>query len=167
MHTMVYPMPIVAAAERQAAGPAATLARRYSDWNYGWQADIALRYVPVAKYAGPPRLPRSSETSEVGRMCRQTSEVSEDLGGRGVILDVGCGSKGGVTSYLPLRTVGVDLAFNVGRIRRHPAVTPVVGSGLALPARRRQRRRGPVHGYARAPVVHPSGAGWWLSSSVS
>ncbi len=85
----------------------------YSDWNYGWQADIALRYVPVAN-ALTSRPRRSSETSEV-------------------FLDVGCGSKGGVTSYVPVRTVGVDLAFNVGRIRRHPAVTPVVGSGLALP----------------------------------
>ena len=97
--------------------PLRRLARGYSDWNYGWQADIALRYVPVADALAsrPPSRPRrSSETSEV-------------------FLDVGCGSKGGVTSYVPVRTVGVDLAFNVGRIRRHPAVTPVVGSGLALP----------------------------------
>jgi len=97
--------------------PLRRLARRYSDWNYGWQADIALRYVPVADaltYRPPSRPRRSSETSEV-------------------FLDVGCGSKGGVTSYLPVRTVGVDLAFNVGRIRRHPAVTPVIASGLALP----------------------------------
>ncbi len=89
--------------------PLRRLARWYSDWNYGWQADIALRYVPVAN-ALTSRPQRSRKTSEV-------------------FLDVGCGSKGGVTSYVPVRTVGVDLAFNVGRIRRHPAVTPVIGLG--------------------------------------
>ena len=93
--------------------PLRRLARWYSDWNYSWQADIALRYVPVADALGQ-RPSRSRKTSEV-------------------FLDVGCGSKGGVTSYVPMRTIGVDLAFNVGRIRRHPAVTPVVGSGLTLP----------------------------------
>jgi SAM-dependent methyltransferase len=102
---------------RKLPAPLRRLARRYSDWNYGWQADIALRYVPVedALRARPPK-------------SRKTSQVCDE-----VVLDVGCGSKGGVTSYLPLRTLGVDLAFNVGRIRRHPAVTPVVGSGMALP----------------------------------
>jgi len=93
--------------------PLRRLARRYSDWNYSWQTDIALRYVQVEEVLSS-RPPKSSETSEV-------------------VLDVGCGSKGGVTSYVPLRTVGVDLAFSVDRIRRHPAVTPVIGSGLALP----------------------------------
>ena len=55
------------------------------------------------------------------------------LGNWGRILDVGCGSKGGLASYVPVSTVGLDLWFNVGRIRSHPRVTPVVGSGLALP----------------------------------
>lgn len=96
--------------------PLRCLAQRYSDWNFGWQADIALRYVPVAD-ALCTRLPGPSESSEEST----------------VILDVGCGSKGGVTSYLPVRTMGIDLAFNVGRLRRHPAVVPVLGSGLALP----------------------------------
>lgn len=108
---------------RNLPAPLRRLARRYSDWNFGWQADIALRYVPVAD-ALSRRLPRFSETSEVEREAERIA---------GVVLDVGCGSKGGVTSYVPVRTVGVDLAFNVGRIRRHPAVTPVLGSGLALP----------------------------------
>lgn len=101
--------------------PLQRLARRYSDWNYSWQADIALRYVPVEN-ALQNRPPRSQKTAKVWK------EATED-----VILDVGCGSKGGVTSYLPLRTIGIDLSFNVGRMRRHLAVTPVVGSGLALP----------------------------------
>ena len=92
-------------------GPARRLARRYADWNWGWRADIALRYVPV-----------EAALRRVGWPA-----------GRARILDVGCGSKGGLTSYAPVRTVGVDLSFNVGRIRRHPRVTPVVGSGLALP----------------------------------
>ena len=92
-------------------GPLRGLARRYSDWNYGWQVDIALRYVPV-----------------------EAALAAEGwLAGQPLILDVGCGSKGGVTSYVPVRTVGVDLSFNETRIRRHPAVTPVVGSALRLP----------------------------------
>lgn len=96
---------------RRLPGPLRRLARRYSDWNYGWQVDIALRYVPVA-----------TALAEGGW-----------LGGRATILDVGCGSKGGVTSYVPVRTLGLDLSFNEERIRRHPAVTPVVGSALRLP----------------------------------
>lgn len=96
---------------RRLPGPLRGLARRYSDWNYGWQVDIALRYVPV-----------------------EDALAAEGwLAGKPLILDVGCGSKGGVTSYVPVRTVGVDLSFNVARIRRHPAVTPVVGSALQLP----------------------------------
>ena len=92
-------------------GPLRSLARRYSDWNYGWQVDIALRYIPVA-----------AVLAEEGW-----------LHGNALILDVGCGSKGGVTSYVPVTTVGVDLSFNEARVRRHPAVTPVVGSALRLP----------------------------------
>ncbi|MEZ4769881.1 MAG: class I SAM-dependent methyltransferase [Caldilineales bacterium] len=96
---------------RRLPGPLRRLARRYSDWNYAWQVDIALRYVPVE------------------------AALSADgwLTGKARVLDVGCGSKGGVTSYVPVRTVGVDLSFNEARIRRHPAVTPVVGSALRLP----------------------------------
>ena len=91
--------------------PLRQAARRYSDWNFGWQADIALRYEPVATvWRAAGLLERSP-----------------------LILDVGCGSKGGVTSYVPVRTVGIDLSFNEARVRRHPAVTPVVGSALALP----------------------------------
>ncbi|MCB0240850.1 MAG: hypothetical protein KDH08_19925, partial [Anaerolineae bacterium] len=78
-------------------GPLRGLARRYSDWNYGWQLDIALRYVPVAAALAEEGWLRSNA----------------------VILDVGCGSKGGVTSYVPVRTVGVDLSFNEARVRRH------------------------------------------------
>lgn len=96
---------------RRLPGPLRGLARRYSDWNYAWQVDIALRYVPV-----------EAALAEAGW-----------LRGAGLILDVGCGSKGGVTSYVPVRTVGVDLSFNEARVRRHPAVTPVVGSALRLP----------------------------------
>ena len=92
-------------------GPLRGLARRYSDWNYGWQLDIALRYVPVAAALAEEGWLRSNA----------------------VILDVGCGSKGGVTSYVPVRTVGVDLSFNEARVRRHLGVTPVVGSALQLP----------------------------------
>lgn len=96
---------------RRLPGPLRRLARRYSDWNYGWQVDIALRYVPVA-----------AALREGGW-----------LAGRPLILDVGCGSKGGVTSYVPVRTVGVDLSFNEARLRRHRAVTPLIGSALRLP----------------------------------
>jgi len=87
------------------------LARRYSDWNWGWRVDIALRYVPVER-----ALAGAGLLSADARM-----------------LDVGCGSKGGLTSYVPARTIGVDLHFNLGRVRRHERVTPLVGSGLALP----------------------------------
>lgn len=96
---------------RRLPGPLRGLARRYSDWNFSWQVDIALRYVPVA-----------AALAEEGW-----------LSGNALILDVGCGSKGGVTSYVPVTTVGVDLSFNEARVRRHPAVTPVVGSALRLP----------------------------------
>jgi SAM-dependent methyltransferase len=93
-------------------GPLRRLARRYADWNTGWHADIALRYVPV----------------------EAALRAAGILGREGVrILDVGCGSKGGVTSYVDVRTVGVDVSFNVERVARHPRVTPVIGSGLALP----------------------------------
>jgi SAM-dependent methyltransferase len=88
-------------------------ARRYSDWNWSWRTDMALRHVPVVSAL------RNAGYMQPGRPVR--------------ILDVGCGSHGGLTSYAPLRTIGIDLYFNVGRIRRHPQVTPVLGSGLALP----------------------------------
>lgn len=90
------------------------LARRYADWNYGWHADIALRYVPV-----------EAALRQAGYLDRPAQGLR--------LLDVGCGSKGGVTSYVDVRTVGVDLSFNVERVARHPRVRPVVGSGLALP----------------------------------
>lgn len=92
--------------------PLRRLARRYADWNTGWHADIALRYVPV-----------EAALREAGILGREGVRI----------LDVGCGSKGGVTSYVDVRTVGVDVSFNVERVARHPRVTPVIGSGLALP----------------------------------
>jgi SAM-dependent methyltransferase len=94
--------------------PLRRLARRYTDWNYGWHADIALRYVPV-----------EAALRQAGYLDRPAQALR--------VLDVGCGSKGGVTSYVDIETVGVDLSFNVVRVARHPRVKPVVGSGLALP----------------------------------
>lgn len=94
--------------------PLRGLARRYADWNYSWHADIALRYVPV-----------EAALRQAGYLDLQQQSLR--------VLDVGCGSKGGVTSYVDVWTVGVDLSFNVERVARHPRVRPVVGSGLALP----------------------------------
>lgn len=95
---------------------------RYSDWNYSWQADIALRYAPVAV-----------ALASTGLVNSGASKALTPAALPGPLLDVGCGSKGGVTSYVPVRTVGVDVHFNLRRLRRHPAVTPLIGSGLALP----------------------------------
>lgn len=94
-------------------GPLRRLARSYSDWNWAWRTDVALRHRPVEDAL------RAAGYLGGGRPAR--------------IVDVGCGSQGGVAGYMPVRTIGVDLHFNVERIRRHPQVTPVVGSGLALP----------------------------------
>lgn len=89
-------------------GPLAQLARRYQQWNWGWRLEIALRYQPVVEaLAARPHARR--------------------------ILDVGCGSKGGVTSYLHRPACGVDLTFDLERVRYHPLLTPMVASGAALP----------------------------------
>jgi SAM-dependent methyltransferase len=89
-------------------GPLRGLARRYQEWNWGWRLEIALRYQPVVEaLADRPHVRH--------------------------ILDVGCGSKGGVTAYLHRPAYGVDLTFDLERVRRHPLLTPVCASGLALP----------------------------------
>ncbi len=81
---------------------------RYQRWNWAWRMEIALRYWPVtvALTAQPAALR---------------------------ILDVGCGSKGGVTTYAPRTAVGVDVTFDRQRLRDHPRLTPVAASGEALP----------------------------------
>ena len=89
-------------------GPLAELARRYQRWNWSWRLEIALRYQPIVEaLAGRPHVRR--------------------------ILDVGCGSKGGVTAYLRRPACGVDLTFDLERVRHHPLLTPLVSSGAALP----------------------------------
>lgn len=111
---------------RPLPAPLRAIALRYSDWNWSWRADIALRYVPV-----------EAALQDAGFLRGTVGDTTTGLSASRVprILDVGCGSKGGVTSYLPVQTIGVDLAFNIGRIRRHTEVTPIVGNGLALPLR--------------------------------
>ncbi|MCX6032305.1 MAG: class I SAM-dependent methyltransferase [Chloroflexi bacterium] len=89
-------------------GPLEGLARRYQLWNWSWRLEIALRYQPIVEaLAGRPHVRR--------------------------ILDVGCGSKGGVTAYLHRPACGVDLTFDLERVRYHPLLTPVAASGAALP----------------------------------
>jgi len=89
-------------------GPLAGVARRYQRWNWGWRLEIALRYQPaVDALAGRPEARR--------------------------ILDIGCGSKGGLTTYLGRPACGVDVTFDLERVHDHPLLTPVVASGLALP----------------------------------
>ncbi len=89
-------------------GPLEAAARRYQRWNWGWRLDIALRYQPVVEVlAVRPAVQR--------------------------ILDVGCGSKGGVTSYLGRPAFGVDVTFDLERVHDHPLLTPICASGTALP----------------------------------
>lgn len=89
-------------------GPLAGLARRYQRWNWGWRLEIALRYQPVV-------------------------DALADRPGAQRILDIGCGSKGGLAAYLPRSVYGVDITFDLEQVRDHPLLTPVVASGLALP----------------------------------
>ena len=86
------------------AGPLA----RYQRWNWAWRLEIALRYQPIAD-----------------------ALADRPAGLR--ILDVGCGSKGGVTSYVPRPAFGVDVTFDRERLQDHPQLTPVAASGAALP----------------------------------
>jgi SAM-dependent methyltransferase len=89
-------------------GPLAALARRYARWNWGWRLEIALRYQPVVEALA----------------ARPTARR---------ILDIGCGSKGGLTTYLRRPAYGVDVTFDLERVRDHPQLKPVCASGLALP----------------------------------
>ncbi|MFZ1631755.1 MAG: hypothetical protein WAV70_22825, partial [Anaerolineae bacterium] len=84
------------------AGPLA----RYQRWNWAWRLEIALRYQPIAD-----------------------ALADRPAGLR--ILDVGCGSKGGVTSYVPRPAFGVDVTFDRERLHDHPLLTAVVASGAA------------------------------------
>ena len=86
------------------AGPLA----RYQRWNWAWRLEIALRYQPIAD-----------------------ALADRPAGLR--ILDVGCGSKGGVTSYVPRPAFGVDVTFDRERLQDHPLLIAVVASGSALP----------------------------------
>ncbi len=89
-------------------GPLAGLVQRYQSWNWGWRMEIALRYQPIIE-ALTERPPDQR------------------------ILDVGCGSKGGVTAYLHRPAYGIDVTFDPIRVRAHPLLYPICGSGLALP----------------------------------
>ena len=80
----------------------------YQRWNWAWRLEIALRYQPIAD-----------------------ALASLPAGLR--ILDIGCGSKGGVTSYVPRPAFGVDVTFDRERLQDHPQLTAVAASGAALP----------------------------------
>ena len=81
---------------------------RYQRWNWAWRMEIALRYQPIAD-----------------------ALAAQPAGLR--MLDVGCGSKGGVTSYVFRPAFGVDVTFDRERLQDHPLLTAVAASGLALP----------------------------------
>ncbi len=74
--------------------------RRYP----GWVAEVALRYLPIVD------------------LLRQDPP-------RGAILEVGVNSLG-LTAYVPIPVVGVDIQFSV---QRSPLVTAVCARGQALP----------------------------------
>lgn len=83
----------------------------YVRWNWAWNADAAIRYMAVGD--------RIRDLTLHGQALR--------------ICDVGCGSKGGLSTYVRLPVVGVDLAFDPDDAHRFQLCSPVVGSGHALP----------------------------------
>ncbi|NLF00809.1 MAG: class I SAM-dependent methyltransferase, partial [Anaerolineales bacterium] len=83
----------------------------YVQWNWAWNIDAAVRYGAVISRIQPADL--------TGRPLR--------------VCDVGCGTRGGFSGYMPLPVVGVDITFAPHIVRQFPLCAPVIASGDALP----------------------------------
>lgn len=83
----------------------------YVQWNWAWTFDAALRYGVVSEHLG-----QQDSRKSAWRIC-----------------DVGCGTRGGLASYLRTPVLGIDLSFEPRIIRRFPLCRPVTASALALP----------------------------------
>jgi predicted SAM-dependent methyltransferase len=85
------------------------IVERYKRWNWAWTVPVAWRYEPVI------------------------AELKRHGGERQRICDIGCGPRGGLSSYGGWRTIGVDLEFRPGFSSQFPAITPVTASAFDLP----------------------------------
>jgi 2-polyprenyl-3-methyl-5-hydroxy-6-metoxy-1,4-benzoquinol methylase len=83
----------------------------YVQWNWTWNVDAAMRYTAVTE-----GISHFATSSTSRRIC-----------------DVGCGTRGGITAYLKVPAIGVDLVFVPHIVRRFRLCTPVASSALSLP----------------------------------
>jgi len=88
------------------------LPKAYSRWNWAWRVDMGLRYEPLL------------------------SAIDSQGLGDARILDVGCGSRGGLASYLrrpTIATIGLDIHFRPEQVTAQRWMRPVQVSGTAIP----------------------------------